>query len=306
MTAAPRSSRWADERRRRGDDGLTLVELMVAFTALLVLFGIMGSVLTTYLSAGTTVTSTYAATDQLLPGSIIIQRLLRSQVEPAPTFTTNVTGTPCGAANVPCPPFTPAAVGSYSTTFYANVGSTQGVNGPAKIVMGLTTPTKCAGCKFPTARFTVTEFPAASGCPFTLSVPTAQCTFSATGIRLVTINNVVNGLTLSAGTTVLSATPIFTYNTLDPYNATYTPNAGGTPSASPAGAPTGILPNFATCAAPTTNAGGQPTSSNCPADNVQSVQVDLQVQVQGAPMQENSFSVYRLSSASYLYSTLVG
>jgi hypothetical protein len=171
--------------------------------------------------------------------------------------------------------------------------------------MALSTPTQCAGCKFPTAQFTVTEFPAVSGCPFTPTAST-QCTFSATGTRLVTVNNVVNGLTLSAGTPVLSTTPIFTYNTLDPYNATYTPNAGGTPSAAPAGAPTGILPNFATCAAPTTNANGVPTSSNCPADTIQSVQVDLQVQVQGGPMQENSFSVYRLSSASYLYSTLVG
>lgn len=316
MTVAPRPSRWADERRRRSDprrrddDGLTLVELLVAFTAMLVLFGIMGNVLSTYLSAGTTVTSTYAATDQLLPSSIIIQRLLRSQVEPAPTLTTTVAGA-CGAANVPCPAFVPAAVGSYSTTFYANVGSIQGANGPAKIVMGLSTPTQCAGCKFPTAQFTVTEYPAVSSCPTTLTA-TTQCTFSATGTRLVTVNNVVNGLTLSAGTPVLSTPvngiggPIFTYNTLDPYSATYTPNAGGTPSATPAGAPSGILPNFASCAAPTTNANGDPTSSNCPADTIQSVQVDLQVQVQGGPMQENSYSVYRLSSSSYLYSTLVG
>ena len=156
----------------------------------------------------------------------------------------------------------------------------------------------------------MTEYPAASRCPFSLAAPVTppatQCTFSASGTRLVTINNVVNGLTLSGGTPVLSATPIFTYNTLDPYCATYTAGAGGTPSATPAGAPTGFLPNFATCAAPTTDANGDPTSSNCPADTIQSVQVDLQVRVQGAPMQENSYSVYRLSSSSYLYSTLVG
>jgi hypothetical protein len=39
---------------------------------------------------------------------------------------------------------------------------------------------------------------------------------------------------------------------------------------------------------------------------VQSVHVDLQVQFQGSALQEDSFTVYRLSSASYLYSTLVG
>jgi hypothetical protein len=36
------------------------------------------------------------------------------------------------------------------------------------------------------------------------------------------------------------------------------------------------------------------------------VGVDLQVDVQGTPIQENAFVVYRLSSASYLYSPLVG
>jgi len=185
------------------------------------------------------------------------------------------------------------------------VGSSQGTNGPAKIVMALSTPTQCSTCKFPTAQFTVTEYPATSNCPTSLTA-SSQCTFSSTGTRLVTVNNVINGLTLSGSTVVLSSTPIFTYNTLDPYNATYTAGAGGTPSATPAGAPTGILPGFATCAAPTTNANGDPTSSNCPADTIQSVQVDLQVQFQGGPMQENNFTVYRLSSTSYLYSTLVG
>ena len=70
---------------------------------------------------------------------------------------------------------------------------------------------------------------------------------------------------------------------------------------------TGLLPNFAagTCAAPTLTS-GQPSSSNCLADTIQSIGVDLQVHVQGAPIQENSFIVYRLSSASYLYSPLVG
>jgi hypothetical protein len=278
----------------------------------------MASVATAYLSAGTAVTSSYRATDQLLPGSIIIQRLIRSEVEPAPTLLTTVAGA-CGAANVPCPAFPPATIGSYSTTFYSNVGGTAGQYGPAKIVMALSTPTKCSGCRFPTAQFTVTEYPALSSpaCPFTV-VSTNLCTWSASGTRLVTINNVVNGLTLSGSTPVLSTTanawpgctgcggPIFTYNTLDPYSAAYVAGAGGTPSATPLALPSGILPGFATCSAPTTNANGVATSSNCPADTIQSVQFDIQVQVQGSPVQENSFSIYRLSSTSFLYSTLVG
>jgi len=316
MTGERRAQGGRRQEALQDDEGLTLVELMVAFTVMLLLFGIMASVVTTYLSAGTAVTSSYRSTDQLLPGSIIIQRLIRSEVEPAPTLLTTVSGA-CGAANVPCPPFPPSTIGSYSTTFYSNVGGTAGQNGPAKIVMALSTPTKCPGCKFPTAQFTVTEYPAQSGCPVTV-VSSSTCTWSASGTRLVTINNVVNGLTLSGGTPVLSTTanawagctgcggPIFTYNTLDPYSAAYVAGAGGSPSTTPTSLPSGILPNFATCSAPTTNANGVPTSSNCPADNIQSVQFDIQVQVQGSPMQENSFTVYRLSSTSSLYSTLVG
>jgi hypothetical protein len=39
---------------------------------------------------------------------------------------------------------------------------------------------------------------------------------------------------------------------------------------------------------------------------IQSVGVDLEVQVPGSAIQENAYTVYRLSSSSYLYSTLVG
>ena len=39
---------------------------------------------------------------------------------------------------------------------------------------------------------------------------------------------------------------------------------------------------------------------------IQSVGIDLEVQSAGSPVQENAFTVYRLSSSSYLYSTLVG
>ena len=51
------------------------------------------------------------------------------------------------------------------------------------------------------------------------------------------------------------------------------------------------------------------TASNCAADNIQSVGVDLQVVQAGSQKetyQENSFVVYRLSSASYLYRQNLG
>jgi len=299
--------RDAPRRGERNDDGLTLVELLVAFAALMILLTVVGTAISTYLSVGTNVVSSYQATDQLLPSSITVQRLIRSQVEPAPTPTT---ATGCAVANAPCPPFLTGSVGIYSTTFYANIGDP---NGPAKIVMGTTSaPTKCAGCKFYSTIFRVTQYPAcpnppASGvlagctsatpaCPFTV-ISTATCTWSTGGKVLVNVVGVVNGSTY-----LTSATPptIFTYNTLDPYSTTYTAGAGGTPNAV-----TGLLPGFNSCAAPTLT-GGNPSSSNCPPDMVQSVGVDLQVDVAGTTVQENSFVVYRLSSASYLYSPLVG
>jgi hypothetical protein len=298
------------EARRRGerdDDGLTLVELLVAFAALMILLTMVGTAISTYLSVGTNVVSSYQATDQLLPSSITIQRLIRSQVEPAPTPTT---ATSCAAANAPCPPFLTGSVGTYSTTFYANIGDP---NGPAKIVMGTTgAPTKCAGCKFYSTIFQVTQYPACPNppasnvlagctsstpaCPFTV-ISTATCTWSTSGKVLVNVTGVVNGPTYLTNATQPT---IFTYNTLDPYSTAYTAGAGGTPNAV-----TGLLPGFNSCAAPTLT-GGNPSSSNCPPDMVQSVGVDLQVDVAGTTIQENSFVVYRLSSASYLYSPLVG
>ena len=290
------------------DDGLTLVEMLVAFSALMVLFTISGTVLTTYLTAGNTVVSKYSSTDQFLPSQVIIARLLRSQVEPAPTPSAGTTNC-SSAANVPCPPFLTGSVGTYSVTFYANVGGTAGQYGPAKIVMAESTPTK--NNSFYTSNFMVTEYPAqqSPACP-TASNATNSCTWSTTGTVLVDIHNVVNGAAPVASpvtacgqtdTTPLcqASTPIFTYNTLDPYASTYTPNAGGTPSA------TGILPTFNTCAAPTYS-GNVPTKSNCPADMIQSVGVDIEVQSAGSPAQENAYTVYRLSSSSFLYNTLVG
>jgi hypothetical protein len=300
------------KKRRRGDDGLTLVEMLVAFACLMVLFTITATVLTTYLSTGTTVLSTYNSTDEFVPSQIIIARLLRSQVEPAPTPASGTT-TCSAAASVPCPGFLTGSVGTYSVTFYSNVGGTAGQYGPAKIVMAEGTPSICTGCTFYTSDFTVTEYPAlqSPACPTTLTA-TNSCTWSTTGTQLVNIPDVVNGgATVASPVTACgqtdntplcqSGTPIFTYNTLDPYDGTYTAGAGGT-----ANATTGILPNFSSCTAPTVNADNDPTQSNCPPDMIQSVAVDLEVQSPGSPYQENAYTVYRLSSSSFLYSTLVG
>lgn len=206
----------------------------------------------------------------------------------------------CPTLNAPCPAFILGAVGTTSTDFYANVGATV-VNGttygpgPALIVMSASTPTKCASCRFYTSTFTVTEQPAnVNSCPFS-TASTLHCAYTTAPVKtLVDLPGVINGQTNLLNPT----TPIFTYNTLDPYSAAYVP--GDT--------------RFATtqCLAPTvTTINGVPTdtASNCPADNIQSVTVDLQVLQPGSrteAYQENSFTVYRLSSSSYLYRANLG
>jgi hypothetical protein len=259
----------ASGEARRGDDGLTLVELLVAFTTLLVLFAVVTPALTTYLGAGNQVISTYTDTDQLAPNLMILARLIRSEVEPAP-----VSGT-----GVPTPPFVPANISTVGATFYANIGN---ANGPGKIVMASSTPTKCSGCRYYTSDFTLTEYPPNAGtCPG-VSAGTA-CTWSTAGDQLINLANVVNGQT----NLPQASTPIFTYNTLNPTTTLYSP---ATPIA-----------NFASC-----------TAATCLADNVQSVEIDLQVETPGSnpsdttPYEENDFVVYRLSSSSYLYNALVG
>jgi hypothetical protein len=285
----------------RDDQGLTLVELLVAFAALLVLFGIVASAMTSYMAVSNKVIGSYNTNDEILPTSIVLQRLIRSQVEPAPipTASNQVASPQCPVLNAPCPAFVLGSVGTTSTTFYANVGtltvSGTARPGPAKIVMSASTPTQCGNCKYYTSAFTVTEqAPDLNSCPFSTS-STLHCTYTTAPLTtLVDVSGVVNG----QANLLNPSTPIFTYNTLDPYSAVYVP--GNT--------------NFAVsqCQPPTvTTVNGIPTTtaSNCPADNIQSVNVDLQVLQSGSQTetyQENSFTVYRLSSASYLYRTNLG
>lgn len=260
----PRSTKSGDGRA--GDSGFTLVELMVAMTTLMVLFGVITPVLTTYLTAGNQVISTYNDNSELAPNLMILARLIRSEVEPAPA-----------SGGIPSPPFVASTISNVGATFHANVGN---ANGPAEIVMASSTPTKCSTCKFYTSTFTLTEkLPNSGTCPG-VSTGTA-CTYPSSGTLLVTIENVVNGQTNLAQ----ASTPIFTYNTLNPTTTLYSPGTA--------------ISSFATCSA-----------SVCLADNIQSIEIDLQVEAPGSsnptPYEENDFVVYRLSSSSYLYNSLVG
>jgi hypothetical protein len=312
---ARRHARREARRDGRDDSGLTLVELLVSFSVLSILLALVATSLSTYLTAGNTVLSSYNAIDSLLPTSVTIQRLVRSEVEPAPTpvLATQVASPMCPLLNAPCPPFvvatgsTPASTAS-TATFYANVGAVRNSsgalanNGPAKIVMSASTPGP-SGCtaRTCTSDFTVTQQgPDPSSCP-TSATDTKHCTYTTMPVAtLVDLKNVINGV---AGTNLkYASTPIFTYNTLDPYSAAYVAGVNYAPNY------TGLFLTSA-CLAPTVvtvNGVSTTTASNCPADNIESVGVDLMVRVSATAMQENSFVVYRLSSTSNLYTPPVG
>jgi prepilin-type N-terminal cleavage/methylation domain-containing protein len=254
----------------RDDSGFTLVELMIASLLFLTVGTLVSLSLDTFLNVSNVVHSSYANTQQILPVSTDIQRLIRSEVEPGPI-----------QSGVPSPPFAVGAVSSTSATFYVNVG----VPGrPAKVVAQLIGTT-----------FTVTDQLADTAlgvttCPLSVG-SSAHCTFGvypATGTypakRVASITNVVNSTWPSLST----PTPVFTYILL---------NAAGSQSTVPVGL---VATTFGSCIAGV---------DACPADEVQGVEVHLYIKSPGSkslqPAEDDTI-VYRLSSTSYLYSPTVG
>jgi hypothetical protein len=227
MTRPPVTSVLAqgDLRQRyrqatESESGMMLTELLVASTVLIVLVTLVLVTVSSYLSLSNQVLGSYHNTEQdVLVGSNF-QKLVRAEVEPGPTPTTGAN------ANVPSPAFSTVsgsdtgqyvgstAVGTFSTTFYSNVGNSAG---PAQIVASETANPVVAG-KPKTWTFSVTEqIPDAGSCPFAAN-STNVCTYTHNGARLVfRVPYVVNydtPTTVYAGTsqaTNLAYTPIFTY-----------------------------------------------------------------------------------------------
>ncbi len=289
--------RPTDRRRDTGDAGMTLVEVLVAMFTLMLLMTAGIVTLSAFLSAGTQITARFAQVDQVLPTTATIQRLIRSEVQPAPgqnpaalQYPTPIPGFGVGVPLAgTTPPYnatdivsssndqmTLTGIGNFSLSFYANVGK---ANGPALVVAQLAGST-----------FTVTEtVPTAGTCP-TATGSTSLCQYPASRTQtIVTIPNVVNGTNPSIAATYK---PVFTYTTL--FNNTTTTIA-----------PANVAGTFATCV-------GGPTSSTstipntCPANTIESVGIDLVLHNKGTNAGEYNTVVYRLSSSSYLFSSTVG
>lgn len=268
-------------RRRMGerdDRGLTLVELLISGILFVTVGTLVSLSLDTFLNISNQVHSSYANTQQILPVSTNIQRLIRTAVEPGPQY-----GTPVR----PLPPFQLGGITSTSLTFYANVGvAASGTHPgqPAKVVAALVGTT-----------FTVTsQLADANTCP-SITSPTATCTFTTNPAkRVASITNVVNATyappTLPPAPPATAPTPVFSYIVL---------SAAGVQS-------TVAVGSLATTFSTTSCTG---IGDLCPADEIQGVEVDLFVKSPGSrslPPAEDDTIVYRLSSTSYLYSQTVG
>ncbi len=266
----------------RDDAGMTLVELQVAMVTLIILLLVVTISLTTFIDVGTEVVASYGEVDQVLPAMVPLDRLLRAEVEPAPAAT--VAGSPY---LLPSPGFRTGAIGTNTLTFTTNTGDP---NGPTLVVASeATTANPCHGCAFSTWTFTVTETAATPG-----TCPTSANELANPGVTLTCAYGALPAKTVVSVPGVVdnpATTPIFTYTVVDlstnPATVTQIPAAS-------------VASKFATCAA------GADDATACPPDAIQSVEIDLKVEVQGAPLTENDTVAYRLTSSSYLYAANVG
>ena len=256
------AAREALERRRSMDDsGMTLVELLIASTLLLVLLTAVVITMDMLNTVSNGVTAQYQEYDQALPALGPLQSLIRAEEEPGP-----VTG------GVLQPGF--ASVGNFSLTFYADIGTAYNnvtsagtTGGPAEIVAQevdasgnpVTTATTCSItslCRFQVKQYLPDIVAGVSQCPIAGG---SGCTYTSPPRLLVNVLGVVNNPALPP--TSAPTQPIFTYNVFTP---------GGTGA------------NLSTAQVQSGLSCTGTTPATCPADFIQSVSVELMVARKGA------------------------
>ncbi len=251
-------------RRHTDDEGLTLVEVLIAMAILLTVMTLSTTIISSYFTNGAQINGAYRGFQEIIPSTTAMQQYMVTMVEPNPAGVS-------GGVFVPVPPFAynppvgsagnnPALPPGYqlspnSATFTSNVGDP---NGPAEIQV-TTTPNAAPRPGQPqTYTLIATSTPADPGtCPGVSSG--TQCTWGVTTTtkRLFTITDLVNGA-------VDAPTPVFQFTT--------TTSAGPvTPYATAAGSTwqTTFGPN--TCS----------SRGNCPADQISSVTITLEIEPSG-------------------------
>jgi type II secretory pathway pseudopilin PulG len=282
---------FAARRRASTDGGFTLIEAAIALSLVGVLIATCTVVIATLYRTTSRVTTTYDNVDQQLWLATNLQRLVRSAVAPAPSFTTQV----------PVPAFSYGSTRPTPTsmTFYTNTGTSRG---PEKVTASCTvTPSDATLCrKTPAATFTVTITSPSSPttCPFIDSASHTTCTWPAANTRtLVNISDVTNGV---------NGQPLFVYAWQTPLAAT-----GAITTVCVDGQPAGCSGTdavFTRCTAASSNAA---TFHTCLSGEIQSVTYDLQINAKtsalnGGEQAEDDTGIFALSSTSQLYDPTVG
>jgi hypothetical protein len=320
--------------RHLDDSGMTVVELTVTSTVLLILMGMVFITMSMIDDLSTGVTSQYQSLDQALPSMAPFHTLVAAETEPAPA--TAGVPTPGFLASFPAPGL-PATgifptVGSYGFTFYSNIGTaydnvgscpsgqtcTTGTTaGPAMIVAveldasgNQVTNTSACTTMFPCSYqmrmylpVTGLSAPGVSSCPGVGTGP--NCIYPTNYRLLANVHNVINNPSGNP------PTPLFSYTLFDTggiYAGTTYPAQSITLTATELanqqisglaalGYPTDTQ-SLTACAAPTA---AYPTlATSCPADAIQSVSVDLQVAAAGTGSnggQESNLVVYRYAQS---------
>ena len=198
---APHRAAQAPPRLTHGEEGVTLLELMIVMAVLAILLAISVPIVSTLLQTTGRVSSTYANVNEQLWLSTNLQRLLRAAVAPEPSTATGTPITPFVAFTQTSSSSTPS-LNPTAVTFYANTGT---ANGPERVTASCTaTSSNKTLCAKPTSTFTVTITPATAGtCP-TTAASSAVCAYSSASKRvLVLLTHVKDGA---------DGVPLFTYS----------------------------------------------------------------------------------------------
>jgi hypothetical protein len=329
----------------RDDAGMTLTELLVSAILFVTVGTLVSLSLDTFLNVSNQVHSSYANTQQILPVSTNIQRLVRTEVEPGPQYVNTLLS---GHPLVPLPPFMVPAGGAIpcttngTTTLTSAALFTTGVYVAGMAIAG-TNITAGTSVVSVNSTSSITMSQAATGSGTQILTFSAETTTSATfyanvGVSAVGANagqpaKVVASLVgtnftvtdqLADANTCPSATfPLrtCTFGT-NPVKrvASITNVVNSTYATLPATAPTpvftytilnaaGIQSTVAPGLVATTFGSCTGVGDLCPADEVQGVEIDLFIKSPGSkaltPAEDDTI-VYRLSSSSYLYSPTVG
>jgi len=239
--------------RDRGDDGMTMIELLITSTVLVVLLGMVFVSMSLINDVSTNVTSQYQEFDQALPALAPFHSLLAAAIEPGPPTVNGVptvNGLPT-SISVPNPPF--ASIGNFAMTFYTNIGTaysntvscpasqpgcTGSTAGPAKIVAqeldqaglpvtGSSTCNAATPCSLQVRMYLpqtgLTLGPGAPSCPvlWGATLQTTACTYPTTYRLLANVQDVVNNPNPGNG----PIQPLFSYTIFDP-GGTYPPGSG--------------------------------------------------------------------------------